>query len=367
MPSQSKPKFDPNSPQIKAFLDDVRHGTFTREGTMVAFPMCLPGMTIPIVPDESHITALDATPVGVVCGATSGRQTHLFAASVHGLSGIVFDLGTPEGATQAAAVCCDAKQMVAFVNGPRGGRAISTKIPPLSSEDLIQEWGFDKAVLKDEGECAPGEPVVDAAFDHARKIIVGATSRHVFTFTPGTPGIKVAGEAPGTGKLGVSERGVYGRDDGGTLWRYDPAAGSLQRRAVPLPKGFGEQPLVWAADRAAGLLYTADAQGRLYSLDRDQRFSGPLAQAALAPVGPMAVTFDGRLFGFCGEEMAKMFCYDPRSREVSMLGVAASVIERRRYGYVFGAAVTGRDGEVVFGEDDDGGHLWLYFPRIRRA
>ena len=45
------------------------------------------------------------------------------------------------------------------------------------------------------------------------------------------------------------------------------------------------------------------------------------------------------------------------------LGVAVSVLERRRYGYVFGDAVTGRDGQIFFGEDDDLGHLWLYFPR----
>jgi hypothetical protein len=34
-------------------------------------------------------------------------------------------------------------------------------------------------------------------------------------------------------------------------------------------------------------------------------------------------------------------------------------------GYVFGDAVTGRNGEIVFGEDDDGGHLWIYFPQIQ--
>ena len=37
---------------------------------------------------------------------------------------------------------------------------------------------------------------------------------------------------------------------------------------------------------------------------------------------------------------------------------------RRRYGYVFGDAVTGRDGEIIFGENDDFGHVWLYFPKI---
>jgi hypothetical protein len=62
-----------------------------------------------------------------------------------------------------------------------------------------------------------------------------------------------------------------------------------------------------------------------------------------------------------------MFCYDPAARTVANLGVAVSVIERRRYGYVFGDAVTGRDGEIIFGEDDDGGHVWMYFPRIRGA
>jgi hypothetical protein len=25
----------------------------------------------------------------------------------------------------------------------------------------------------------------------------------------------------------------------------------------------------------------------------------------------------------------------------------------------------GRDGQIIFGEDDDLGHLWLYFPRIQ--
>ncbi len=71
----------------------------------------------------------------------------------------------------------------------------------------------------------------------------------------------------------------------------------------------------------------------------------------------MAVTHDGRVFGFCGTEMAKMFCYNPRTREATNLGVAVSVLERRRYGYVFGDAVTGRDGQIIFGEDDDLGHF----------
>ena len=89
----------------------------------------------------------------------------------------------------------------------------------------------------------------------------------------------------------------------------------------------------------------------------------------------MAVTLDGRVFGACGEGISRLFCYHPtrlsssqaQRGDVRDLGVAVSVIERRRYGYVFGDAVVGRDGEIVFGEDDDLGHVWLYFPKIEAS
>ena len=367
MQTKSKLRFDPNSPRIKEYLDQVHHHTFMGEGTMVAFPTCLPGMTIQIPLDESHITALAAAPDGTVYGATSGRRSHLFIASLHWLNGIVFDLGMPAGATQGAAVCCTDAGFVAFVNGARGGRAISAPLLDLAPEDLIQEWGFERPDLTDHGECVAGEAVVHAVVDASRKTIVGTTTRHIFTMDASFK-VHVVAEAPGNGRIAVASRGgIFGRDEGATLWRYDPASQSLERKAVKLPEGFGDQPPLWATDRHTGVLYTADAQGTLYSFHEGQGFSGPLGRAPLAPVGPMAVTFDGRVFGFCGDEMAKMFCYDPAARTVSNLGVAVSVLERRRYGYVFGDAVTGRDGEIIFGEDDNGGHVWMYFPRIRGA
>src|SRR5262249_52781692 len=104
--------------------------------------------------------------------------------------------------------------------------------------------------------------------------------------------------------------------------------------------------------------------GYLFSFESKFHLIG---KAHLAPVGPMAVSPDGRLFGFCGDEMANLLCCYPTSGRVTNLGLAASVLGRQRYGYKFGDAVTGRDCEIVFGEDDDGGHLWLYFPRIVRA
>jgi ribosomal protein L24E len=112
------------------------------------------------------------------------------------------------------------------------------------------------------------------------------------------------------------------------------------------------------------VLYTADEEGKLFSFHEESGFDGPLDKAMLTPVGPMAVANDGRVFGFCGTEISKLFCLDPLARKVAPLGSAASIMEQRRYGYQFGDAITGRDGEIIFGENDNGGHLWLYFPRI---
>jgi hypothetical protein len=358
----SKGKFDPNSPHIKTYLDDLAH-QFVREGTMVAFPTCLPGMTTPITHDECRITALDVNPEGHVYGGTSGRQTHLFASAFHGLTGIVLDCGAVEGATSAEAVCCGTSGAIAFVNGPGGGRAIV--VPHIElAQDWIQEWGLREPVLKDLGECVSGECVVHAVMAPSGKI-VGVTNRHVFTIEPESKLITVAGEAPGCGRLAAGRSGIFGQDDGWKLWRFDAALGKIHRNITELPKGNWTRSMRWARDPESGQLFTADGAGQLFSFDESKFLL--IGKADLAPVGPMAVSPDGRLFGFCGEEMANLFCCDPISGKVTNLGVAASVLEQRRYGYQFGDAVTGRDGEIVFGEDDNGGHLWLYFPRNVRA
>lgn len=357
---QSKGKFDPNSPQIKAYLNELAH-QFVREGTMVAFPTCLPGMTTPITHDESRITALDINADGHVYGGTSGRQAHLFAAAFHGLTGIVLDAGMPDGATSTEAVCCGASGAIAFVNGPHGGRAVV--VPHIDlAEDWIQEWGLGEPVLKSLGECVSGEAVVHAVTAASGKI-VGVTSRHVFTVDCDSGLISAAGEAPGRGHLAVGRSGIFGQDDDSKLWRFDVPSGKIHRGDIDLPKGDWRRPLRWARDRESGRLFTADANGQLFSFDESRGFR-PVGKAHLAPVGPIAVIPDGRLFGFCGDEMANLFCCDPASGAVTNLGVAASVLEQRRYGYQFGDAVVGREGEIVFGEDDNGGHLWLYFPRI---
>ncbi len=359
-------RYDKSGPEARALIDEIVHGTFMKEGTMVAFATCFPGVTVPIVADESHITALDVAADGLVYGGTSGKLTHAFVAMFHGVTGIVFDLGTMDGATQCAAVCCGKSGFVACVNGPRGGRVLS-HAPQGLPFDLLQEWGFGRSEFQDLGQPVKGERIVHAVATRSRRQVVGVTRHHLFVVDFDGMKVNVVGEVGGAGRLGVGTKGgVYGPDEDDSLWRYDPKAGTIKRRAVKLPNTtWHADRMTWARDPHSGQLYTADAEGQLFAFNGVKGFSDPLGRTRLAPVGPMAVTLDGRVFGFCGHEISRMFCYDPARSELTDIGVAASVIERRRYGYVFGAAVTGRDGQIFFGEDDDLGHLWLYFPRIR--
>ena len=366
MSDKKNAKYDMNRPEAKALIDEIVHGTFMKEGTMVAFPTCFPGASIPIPADESHITALDISGDGMVYGGTSGRATHLFVGIFHGVTGVVFDRGTVKGANQCAAVCCGKSKFFACVNGPDGGRVVAGGFEGMPF-DLIQEWGFRRSPLQEVGKVSD-EPIVHAVSDASSSVLVGTTSEHLFTVDMERGKISTVGELPGSGRIALGSKGsVFGQDGSAHLWRYDVPTSRFQRKAVALPEGaWAKVPITWAGYRRSGVLYTADAERTLFSFDEERGFSAPLGRTLLAPVGPMAVTHDGRVFGFCGLEMAKMFCYNPRTRTVSNLGVAVSVLERRRYGYVFADAVTVHDGQIIFGEDDDLGHLWLYFPSIQR-
>ncbi len=357
-------KFDLRSPETAALKRRIEQGAFLTEGTMVACPLGFPGISVPIAGDESHITALDIAPDGAIYGGTSGRQTHLFTANFHGPAGIVFDLGTVPGADRCAAIGCGRNGFFACVNGPTSGRVIRGDFTDIS-QDFIQEWGLSRTPLQDLGEPVPGERIIHARCDASRERAVIATEHHLVVLDLASGKMRQVGRLEGSGRLAAGPGNTVLGLDEDALWSWDVEAEKLTRRAIALPKGdWRGASFASGQDPTCVILYAADASGNLYAMGPDRRFGERLGRTPVAPVGPMAVTLDGRLFGACGSGIARMFVWRPGSTSVEDMGVAVSVLGHRRYGYAFGDAVTGRDGQILLGEDDDFGHLWIYFPSV---
>lgn len=360
----TRQKFDLKRPDARKISDEIVHGAFTTEGTMAAFPTCFPAVTVPIPADESRIRALDVAH-NIVYAGTSGRASHLLVGMFHGVTGMVFDMGTIRGATDCAAIVCGETRFVAAANSAERGYLVTRELQPLPF-DLIQEWHVSRKPLTEIGQELNGEKIVHL-IGNGSDLAIGITPTRLFQIDITSGKTKIVASLSGRSRLARGSKGViYGIDEASSLWRYDPVGAKLERRAVPLPAGDWAGSQYWARDMVTEALYTADADGRLFSLDGNSRFSGPLAALPVRPGGPMAVTLDGRLYGTFGEGMSMLFCYNPDTQELKTLGVAVSVLERRRYGYSFGAAAVGRDGQIFFGEDDNLGHLWIYFPSIQR-
>ena len=175
-------------------------------------------------------------------------------------------------------------------------------------------------------------------------------------------------------RLAVNVRGqVFGSGFGGSIWCFDPVRGVIDKWAQTLACGPGREGYSyaagWACDHQRNWLYASStADGTLSVLDCEARTVRSLGQVdAFSPVAAMSVTHDGRLFGVAGgaDDIGRLFTYDPDRGELKDLGICVSVLGARVYGFVFGAAVTGCDGEILLGEADNISHLWIYYPSIR--
>ena len=219
-------------------MSNITHGTFVKQGTMIAFPTGFPGR------DDSHPCRRKPhhrsrqSRQDFIYGGTSGKRAHIFVGMFHGVTGMIFDMKAVEDATQCTAVCCGKTKFLACVNGPSGGGRILTSNLEPWPYDLIQEWGFERRPFDDLGEAAAGEPIVHAVADASRDHVVGVTTHHLFTVDFATPRSRLSDEVSGSGRLALgSKGGVFGSDGAGHLWRFDPQTRKLDREAVKLPGG----------------------------------------------------------------------------------------------------------------------------------
>ena len=53
-------KYDVHAPGAQALRDQIVHGAFVTEGTMVAFPTCFPAVSLPLPADAAAMSSVDS-------------------------------------------------------------------------------------------------------------------------------------------------------------------------------------------------------------------------------------------------------------------------------------------------------------------
>ncbi len=336
----------------------LHHSAFINQGQMIALELCFPGASAPLDPDDSYLSCLAPGPHRAVYAGSSGRAAHVVVSMLHSVTGFVFDLGAIKGAKECVALLSGENKLYACLNGSRNGFIVEhdyLALPP----DCFQEWWFRRTPYKrltsTEGKISGAviAPCGIVGTDEAGPFLINKTLK--------LKRLKGEGLSSPLRLLVNADGAVYGLDRQ-ALWRLS-APGILKKQAI-LPRGCWDKDLARFTTSPDGKrLFLADDEGRLSGFNLVKRKFSRLGRTPLTPVSCLAAVADGRLFGFCGNEIQHLFCWQQK-KGVHDLGIAVSVIGRRRYGYQFADALTGPDGRIYFAERDRGGHLWVYFPAV---
>lgn len=356
----------PNTVHINDGLpEDMRfRRRFVSEGVFVAMPLCFPSVSEPLAPESSRITALDVASHGmIVYGGTSGEQSYLIQAAPKGDAGYVVNLGAVPGANRAVAVFDLGECVVGCFHGPGGSRVVRAGVygRPITG---LQEWSFRKSDMADlamfENDCiasavmdGDGLHVVCALTD--RVVQVSVADGRVTT-------VRGAAPAPGCGLVRANDGAVCILTRDGSLGRMQTQGGELALGSAA-DAGLQSGRLLGALEDGGLLGCLAD--GAVVRIDPASGESVRLAEVPVPPVQCAACCGSGRVYLFYGDGISRFGRLNSGGGGFEDLGVAASALNVKRYGYAFACAATGHGGEMYFGENDRGGHLWMYLPPLR--
>jgi hypothetical protein len=384
-------------PKVRGPADHLIHAGYVVEGQMIAMPLGFPGMAMPISADDAYLTALAIDSRQVVYGGTGGRQAHLFAGMTRGLTGAVIDMAVLAEDARVTAVMATADDGVVATTAPGAPRPDGQAAPgegPGSvfvhdgqrlPYDLLQEWSFRRKPAEEVAVPLPEEGIACAVLvrgpDGSQQVCgLGERTGTLFTCDVASGTVNVIGPVDDRALFSKSivvgpDGMVYGTATAGRLWRYAPTSERLDTLDLRIPSQAGRalrnHAESFAVDCERGIIYGGgSADGILFAFSPAEHTVRSLGKATcFRGIRGLAVTPDGRLFGMSGRtgDIAHLFCYDPDGPELKDIGMVASVLGARVYGYEFSCSTMGRDGQIFFGQHERGGHLWLYCPAIRPA
>lgn len=353
---------------------------FTREGLMVALPLCFPGQSVPPPAGETatKVMALNRGTDTLYLG-TEGEKAHLLAAMIHQDTGIVHDLGAVPEATSVDGLSVLGGEVKFLASGPQG--CVLYSCPSFRGSFFIQEWGLARPPFAKVAMVLKGQAVAHALVSQDGRSFLGVTAQsgEVFRADLETGKTTILGQLDPRGKysrrLVLDQTGrLWGTSGNAQLWLLDPAQGQIERLPMRVPGAAGReqhtQASAWALDPLTGMLYGGTRpDGFLFKLEPETRQLVSLGKPCRQDlITCLAVGNDGRVFGMAGtsDDIGHSFCCDPATGSLVDLGIPVSTLAQRQYGYHYACALTGTDGEIYFGQHERVNFLWVYFPAVPR-
>lgn len=343
----------------------VHHEGFVREGFMTAMPLGFPGATTFVDPNDSYVTALTIDRrdrYETFYGGTSGRNARLFFGWIRGVTGIIVDLGGDGESAECGGVAAVRHGLVAALNRAAGARLLTRHRQDMSW-DCTQEWFVDMKPYAVRAEL-PGRRITAVVPDGREDGVAGIANGGLFLWNGRSAKVRLHEDVQLTALTRTGAGALLGVDGAGEVLAIGGSAAAPRIKRLARLRGDFSRA-VWSGPSPARSAWLADAGGRLFRVE-----GGRVRAAGEAPLGPvtcLAPIPDGRVFGFCGEGIAQAFVWEPPRGPARKLGVGLSVLNRRRYGYAYGCAAVNRDGHVLFGENDRGGHVWVYCPALAQG
>jgi len=345
---------------------------FVTEGRFYAMPLVIEGESYPIPRDESYLNAFTEAPSGKkFFGTTGGSKCHVFAGAAKGNYAGIFDMGVVEDAIDVPVLLhydtavkeAYLMEEIIFVANTKAGASIYLHQIFLTA-DIIQEPSFFSSLFP---EIATLEKVrvEDALLSTDKKHLICLSDKGILDVTIKSGKNRYLqkrnlGKAAIRKFAKVNDSFAYFIDDKGIFFELDLKNRSIRKTGITGDVDDNS----WGFCIVDKRILFANSSGELFTFNPTRNSLRKIGEAILPNIQCMTVLPDKRVYGVSGSEIGFFFRLDIKSGKSEALGAIATAMGAKRYGFEFSKMVTGKDGEIYLCENDSGGHLWIYSPKI---
>lgn len=316
-------------------------------------------VALPFEPGECAVKAMVKTSRGVCYGITGGAMSHLF--SFDPAAKTVTPQGRLDGMIRKNGMAPLADGAVLWAAHLAGGEGWLY---------VRSEGGSPEKI------CCPvkGEGIAALASSPDGRQVYGISDRSgvFFVYDSKTRTVAQKGAVDRDGlfssTLAVDDRGdVYGGARWTRLFKYDARNGTLAQLETKAPLLAGREMYTridaLLFDPRSRSVFGGTSDGMLFQFHPENGKMISLGKILNQPrIRCLTMGGDGCLYGIAGKDCCHLFRYNPADRDLRDLGMLFVASPRAWNGYEFDAAVTGPQGEVCFGENDQISHVFVYSP-----